>query len=210
MSNPQPSTLNTQHSTLNIQHSTLQRPKNLNTMHFSAPFIFVLACASSAIAACHQITVTDKGFEPAQVCIDTGDTIDWYFAAGGHSVQESVAPGSCDSKNTWRSSVMQAGWGWNRSFKTPGVVSYMSFVGNDCANGFKGAIYVGVSCPTTNETPKTSVQPETPAPSKAPVNPEANTDTIEVKDAKTNSATSEHASMALAAAAAVVAAVMTM
>jgi len=129
------------------QLSTLQRSKNLKTMHSSAPVILALACASSVMAARHQVTVTDKEFQPAQVCINTGDSVDWYFTAAGHSVQETVAPGSCDSKNTWRSSVMQAGWHWNRDFRTPGVVSYSSFVGNDCANGVKGTIYVGVPCP---------------------------------------------------------------
>ncbi|GJJ68796.1 hypothetical protein EMPS_01142 [Entomortierella parvispora] len=180
-------------------------------MHLSTPILLVLACVASAMAASRQITVTDKGFEPAQVCINSGDSVNWYFAAGGHSVQETVAPGSCDSKNTWRSAVMQPGWRWSRTFKTTGVISYSSSVGNDCANGFKGTIYVGVSCPTTNEVPKETseerARPETPAISTASKNPSGAVDTIaEDVKAKTNSAATKQASMALAAIAVAIAA----
>ena len=123
-------------------------------MRISAAIIASLACVSSAMALRHTVTVSDTGFKPAQLCIKPGAEVRWFFATAGHSIEETTTPGSCDSKNTWRSRVMNQGWRWSRKFGQPGVVSYKSGAGQDCANGFKGTIHIGGSCPTKDETPK--------------------------------------------------------
>ncbi|KAF9960683.1 hypothetical protein BGZ72_006253 [Mortierella alpina] len=107
----------------------------------------------------HQVTVNEQGFQPKQLCIKAGDSVQWNFAAGGHSVEETDKAGSCTSKGTWASTSMVQGWQWNRTFRTAGVVSYMSSMGQDCARGYKGVIYVGTQCPTMSSSQATTPTP---------------------------------------------------
>ncbi|KAF9397266.1 hypothetical protein BGZ76_008446, partial [Entomortierella beljakovae] len=81
-----------------------------------------------------------------------GDGVHWYFASGGHSLEETIEVGSCVSKNTWRTrDIMRQGWHWNRGFDLVGNVSYMSSTGQDCINGFKGVIQVQSLCPPADQ-----------------------------------------------------------
>jgi plastocyanin len=121
--------------------------------------VFTIMAMASAKGTKHQITVTNSGFSPSSICIPPGDSIGWYFQDAGHNVEETTGVGSCTSKNTFKSTTMQAGWRWSREFKTPGIISYMSGVNNDCANGFKGEIYVQENCASTSSGGNSSSEP---------------------------------------------------
>ncbi|KAI1298109.1 hypothetical protein EDD11_006881 [Mortierella claussenii] len=185
-------------------------------MHFSTFILAALAYIAPAIAATHDVTVTDKGFEPTTLCINARDEVHWRFAAGGHNIEAATVVGSCTSSNTWRTNrVMQQGWDWNRRFDAEATIGYMSSAGNDCANGFKGVIYVGQSNCKANDP-----QAPTPAPGPAgfnpgPGSPSTNSNSNEQTDSSTatnnhgNGANSQQVSRAVSAiaVAAVVAAV---
>ncbi|KAF9564456.1 hypothetical protein EC968_004508 [Mortierella alpina] len=115
-----------------------------------------------ALAKVYEVTVNDQGFQPSRLCIQQGDSVQWNFTTGGHSVEETDKADSCTSKGTWSSAAMMQGWQWSRTFRTPGVVWYKSSMGQDCARGYRGVIYVGVQCPTTTS------QASTPTPTPPP------------------------------------------
>ncbi|KAF9987875.1 hypothetical protein BGZ75_010355 [Mortierella antarctica] len=119
-------------------------------MHFSGLILGALVCIAPTLAAIHEVIVNDKGFQPSKLCIQPGDSIMWNFVTGGHSVEETDKADSCTSKGTWSSTGMMQGWHWDHTFTIPGVVWYMSSIGQDCARGYKGVIYVGGQCPTTS------------------------------------------------------------
>ncbi|KAF9359942.1 hypothetical protein BGX26_010987 [Mortierella sp. AD094] len=120
-------------------------------------FFLIPACFAPALhivqAEVHMVTV-DDAFNPPVLCIQAGDTVQWLFQRFGHSIEETVEPGSCISKKTWFGTSPRPKWTWNRQFDKTGVVSYMSNVGSDCNDGMKGVIYVGF-CPATATTTKT-------------------------------------------------------
>ncbi|KAF9968173.1 hypothetical protein BGZ70_006150 [Mortierella alpina] len=128
-------------------------------MHFSGLILAALACMAPTLAKVYEVTVNDQGFQPSKLCLQPGDSVQWNFVAGGHSVEETDKADSCTSKGTWSSTTMMQGWQWNRTFRTPGVVWYMSSTGQDCARGFKGAIYVGGQCPATSSQASTPTPP---------------------------------------------------
>lgn len=126
---------------------------------FLAGTVFAFLTLVFAEGTKHQVTVTNSGFSPSSICILPGDSIGWYFQDAGHNVEETTDIGSCTSKNTFRSTTMQAGWRWSREFKTLGITTYMSSNNDDCANGFKGDIHVQDKCDPTPSSGSSSNEP---------------------------------------------------
>lgn len=52
--------------------------------------IVIAAAATSAFAANHDVTVSNFSFSPADITIDTGDTVTWTWAGGFHNVESGV------------------------------------------------------------------------------------------------------------------------
>ncbi|GJM44355.1 MAG: hypothetical protein DHS20C21_11970 [Gemmatimonadota bacterium] len=45
-------------------------------------------CTGSATAATHQVMQVGLTFDPADITIEVGDTVEWIWSAGGHTVTE--------------------------------------------------------------------------------------------------------------------------
>ncbi|KAJ2963589.1 hypothetical protein NQZ79_g1369 [Umbelopsis isabellina] len=175
-----------------------------NIFAFLAVAALAIMTMVSAKGTKHQVTVTNSGFSPSSICILPGDSIGWYFQDAGHNVEETTNVGSCTSKNTFKSTTMQAGWRWSREFKTPGVTSYMSSINNDCANGFKGEIHVQDNCGPTSSSgsgnsssesssasdPSSTSPSPAPSSSASPLVTDANTSTSSTPSSQTSSVSS--------------------
>ncbi len=91
-------------------------------------FAIILGCAAflsllNAMAATIQVQVGQDGlkFTPQDVTINVGDTVQWIWAASGHSTTSGV-PGSPDGK--WDSGVQNSGFVFNQTFTTAGSFNY--------------------------------------------------------------------------------------
>ena len=93
-----------------------------------------------ATAATFQVQVGSGGlrFNPASITIQPGDTIDWVWAANGHSTT-SGTPGNPDG--LWDSGVQNAPFTFSHTFNTPGTFSYYCSPHGNCC-GMVGTVTV--------------------------------------------------------------------
>ncbi len=91
-------------------------------------FAFALCClvlvaTLSSHAATVQVQVGAGGlkFTPQNVTIQAGDTVEWIWAANGHS-STSGTPGQPDG--LWDSGIQSNGFTFSHTFNTPGTFNY--------------------------------------------------------------------------------------
>ncbi len=108
-------------------------------------FVFVVCCAAvipllNSKAATVQVQVGAGGlkFTPRTVTIQAGDTVQWIWAASGHS-STSGTPGNPDGM--WDSGVQNSGFVFNQIFSTPGTFAYYCSVHGICC-GMIGSVTV--------------------------------------------------------------------
>jgi plastocyanin len=108
-------------------------------------FTFVICCAAffsllTSRAATIQVQVGAGGlkFTPQNVTIQTGDTVQWTWAATGHSTTSGV-PGAPDG--IWDSGIQNAGFVFNFTFNTPGTFNYFCMPHGACC-GMIGSVTV--------------------------------------------------------------------
>ena len=110
-------------------------------------FVFFVFCAAfismlSSRAATIQVQVGAGGlkFTPQDVTIQVGDTVQWTWAASGHSTT-SGTPGSPDG--IWDSGVQNSGFVFSQTFTTAGTFNYFCMPHGLCC-GMIGSVTVTV------------------------------------------------------------------
>lgn len=108
-------------------------------------FAITIGCAAfftllNAGATTFQVQVGQDGlkFTPQNVTINVGDTVQWIWAASGHSTT-SGTPGSPDGK--WDSGVQNIGFIFNQTFTTAGTFNYFCSPHGACC-GMIGSVIV--------------------------------------------------------------------
>ena len=108
-------------------------------------FVFFVCCAAfismlSSRAATIQVQVGAGGlkFTPQDVTIHVGDTVQWTWAASGHSTT-SGTPGSPDG--IWDSGVQNIGFVFSQTFTTAGTFNYFCMPHGACC-GMIGSVTV--------------------------------------------------------------------
>ena len=99
---------------------------------------FVICCAAiisllSAKADTIQVQVGVGGlkFSPQDVTVHVGDTVQWTWAASGHSTT-SGTPGNPDG--FWDSGVQNSGFTFSQTFNAEGTFPYFCSVHGVCCN----------------------------------------------------------------------------
>jgi plastocyanin len=107
--------------------------------------IFVVCCAAflsllTSRAATIQVQVGADGlkFTPQNVTVQMGDTVQWTWAASGHSSTSGV-PGSPDG--IWDSGVQNIGFVFSQTFNTAGTFNYFCMPHGACC-GMIGSVIV--------------------------------------------------------------------
>jgi plastocyanin len=113
-------------------------------------FALVICCAAifpllSSRAATVQVRVGAGGlrFNPQNVPIQAGDTVQWSWVANGHS-STSGTPGNPDE--TWDSGVQNSGFVFSHTFSTAGTFPYNCTPHGACC-GMIGPVSVGTPPP---------------------------------------------------------------
>ena len=108
-------------------------------------FAIIIGCAAfltllNAGAATVQVQVGQDGlkFTPQNVTINVGDTVQWIWAASGHS-STSGTPGAPDGK--WDSGVQNTGFVFSHTFTTAGTSNYFCTPHGGCC-GMIGSVTV--------------------------------------------------------------------
>jgi len=114
-------------------------------MKLYTKFAFIVCCAAtfsllSSKAATFQVQVGAGGlkFTPQNVTIHVGDTVQWTWAASGHS-STSGTPGNPDGQ--WDSGVQNSGFVFSQTFTTAGTFNYFCSPHGVCC-GMIGSVVV--------------------------------------------------------------------
>ncbi|HEY1583217.1 MAG TPA: plastocyanin/azurin family copper-binding protein [Chthoniobacterales bacterium] len=118
-------------------------------------FSFIACCiaiiaTSAAQATIFQVQVGEGGlkFTPQNVSIQVGDTVEWIWAASGHSTT-SGTPGQPDGM--WDSGVQNLGFTFNFTFMTAGTFNYYCTPHGSCC-GMIGSVTVNEAIDTVQVT----------------------------------------------------------
>ena len=123
--------------------------------------LLLLVCAGAAHAATVSVTVAPGGelsFDPPNVTIELGDTVEWTWGSSGHS-STSGTPDSPDG--IWDSGIHNAGFTFSFTFSTAGTFNYYCSPHGSCC-GMVGSVTVAAPTPTPTPT-------ATPTPAPTPV-----------------------------------------
>jgi plastocyanin len=118
-------------------------------------FASIVCCAAilpllSARAATVQVQVGQGGlkFTPQNVTIQVGDTVQWIWAASGHS-STSGTPGN--PNGVWDSGVQNSGFTFSQTFGTAGSFAYYCTPHGLCC-GMVGSVVVNAAVDTVTIT----------------------------------------------------------
>lgn len=118
-------------------------------------FAIIVCCVAflpllSSRAATIQVQVGADGlkFTPQNVTIQAGDTVQWVWAASGHS-STSGTPGNPDGM--WDSGVQNSGFVFNQTFTTAGTFNYFCSPHGLCC-GMIGSVTVTAAADTVQIT----------------------------------------------------------
>ena len=124
-------------------------------MKLSIKFAFVVCCAAvipllSSRAATIQVQVGAGGlkFTPKDITIQVGDTVEWVWAANGHS-STSGTPGHPDGM--WDSGIQNSGFIFSRTFAAAGTFPYYCTPHGACC-GMTGSVTVTAAADTVQIT----------------------------------------------------------
>jgi hypothetical protein len=93
-----------------------------------------------------QVGAGGLKFTPQNVTIQVGDTVQWTWAASGHSTTSGV-PGSPDG--FWDSGVQNIGFIFSQTFNTAGIFNYFCMPHGACC-GMVGSVTVTVPVDTVH------------------------------------------------------------
>ena len=124
-------------------------------MKLHTKFAFIVCCATvipllSSTADTIQVQVGAGGlkFTPQNVTIQAGDTVQWVWAANGHS-STSGTPGN--PNGLWDSGVQNSGFIFNHTFPAAGTFSYYCSPHGACC-GMVGSVTVTAAADTVEIT----------------------------------------------------------
>ena len=124
-------------------------------MKLHIKFAIIVCCAAflpllSSRAATIQVQVGAGGlkFTPQNVTIQAGDTVQWVWAASGHS-STSGTPGNPDGM--WDSGVQNSGFVFNQTFSAAGTFNYFCSPHGLCC-GMIGSVTVTAAADTVQIT----------------------------------------------------------
>lgn len=111
--------------------------------YFKFAFVFCCAATLSLLSSrgdTIQVQVGAGGlrFTPQNVSIQVGDTVQWTWAANGHSTT-SGTPGNPDGM--WDSGIRNTGFVFNQTFTTAGIFNYFCTPHGGCC-GMVGSVTV--------------------------------------------------------------------
>lgn len=125
--------------------------------------IAFLICSRQVRATTFTVSVGDGGFrfDPSSVTIQVGDTVQWNWAAAGHT-STSGTPGQ--PSGFWDSGFLNAGQTFTFTFNSAGTFPYFCTAHGACC-GMVGTVIVAAATPT----PSPSATPTpTPTPTASP------------------------------------------
>ncbi|MCA9294021.1 MAG: IPTL-CTERM sorting domain-containing protein [Phycisphaerales bacterium] len=107
------------------------------------------AMANPALAATHVVTQSGFTFSPSTLTIDQGDTVEWHWTAGSHTVTS--GPASCVPDGLFDVPLNSANAVQSMVFNSAGAFPY--FCQPHCGIGMTGTITVnaGPAVPTVSE-----------------------------------------------------------
>lgn len=109
---------------------------------------FLLLLSSRAATVQVQVAAGGLKFTPQNVTIQVGDTVQWTWAASGHS-STSGTPGNPDG--IWDSGVQNSGFVFSQTFSTAGTFSYFCTPHGACC-GMVGSVTVAAATETVQIT----------------------------------------------------------
>lgn len=77
-----------------------------------------------AVAATQVVNALSSSFSPANVTINTGDSVRWMNVSGSHTTTSGTGPGDPQSGNLWDANLNFGSPQFARRFNTPGVFEY--------------------------------------------------------------------------------------
>jgi len=95
--------------------------------------------AAPAPAKTHAVEVNDFTFTPKKLTIKVGETVEWSFTEGTHSVTSGK---SCASDGKFDSGEKDAPSTFRRTFDASGTFDYYCAVGRHCSMGQVGVVEV--------------------------------------------------------------------
>ena len=136
-------------------------------MKFHTRFALVVCCAAvipllSSRAATVQVQVGAGGlkFTPKDVTINVGDTVEWVWAADGHS-STSGTPGIPDG--IWDSGVHDAGFVFSHTFSTAETFTYYCSPHGVCCGMIGSVVVNAAALPTVTLSATDATASEVPA-----------------------------------------------
>lgn len=122
-----------------------------------ATFVTLLFTYTGARATTFQVQVGQGGlkFTPATVNINVGDTVQWTWAASGHS-STSGTPGHPDG--LWDSGVQNSGFTFTQTFNDAGTFPYYCTPHGSCCGMVGSVVVAGAPVVTPTPIPQGSLQ----------------------------------------------------
>jgi plastocyanin len=103
-----------------------------------------LVCAPIAVtAATHMVTQSNFGFVPNDLAIEVGDTVEWIWTGGGHTVTNGVHPDSAGTGDLFDAPLNVISPTFSFTFTAAGDVPY--FCTPHFLFGMTGTVRVGVT-----------------------------------------------------------------
>lgn len=95
--------------------------------------------AAPAPAKTYQVEVNDFAFTPKSLTVKVGDTVEWKFTEGTHSVTSGK---SCTSDGRFDTGEKDSPGTFRRTFEAPGTFDYYCAVRKHCSMGQVGVVEV--------------------------------------------------------------------
>jgi plastocyanin len=86
--------------------------------------LLILGLAATAPAATHTVTQTGLTFVPASLTIETGDTVEWVWTGGFHTVTNGLSPSAPDVGTLFDETLSSGATLVTYMFDTNGVYPY--------------------------------------------------------------------------------------
>ena len=94
---------------------------------------------ASPAPATHTVSVTNFAYTPAELSIRVGDTVEWVWGSGTHTVSSGV---DCVVDKKLESGEHSAPFTFRHTFTEPGTMNYLCDYMEHCAKGQHGVIVV--------------------------------------------------------------------
>ncbi len=101
------------------------------TLSTSVLLGYLFCVTFSALGATVNVSIVDFSFNPPQVTINAGDSVQW--TNNGSMIHTSVSGANCVADGKWSSPLLSPGQSFTESFSTAGTFPYFCAVDGHCA-----------------------------------------------------------------------------